>query len=138
VSAALVIQHASYYIFSSETCPAVLHFSTLSHKRHDFRENAVVHKMCVWFSLQLLSEIFLILRRNEPDMINLVFMWSTSYSCRILIKLVFSWRILEKFSKIKFHENPFNGSRSRVVHADGRTDRHDEANSRLKHYSEHP
>jgi hypothetical protein len=45
---------------------------------------------CVFlFSLQILSETFLILRRNEQDMIESVY-WSSSYSCPILIKLEFS------------------------------------------------
>jgi hypothetical protein len=50
-------------------------------------------------------------------------MWSARYSCQILIKLAFSRHIFEKFSNIKFHENP--SSRSRVVpcgHTEGPTD----------------
>ena len=42
--------------------------------------------------------------------------------------LEFSQQIFEKSSNIKFYENPPNGSR--VVPC-GRTDRHDEANSRF-------
>jgi len=36
------------------------------------------------------------------------------------MKLEFSRQIFEKYSNIKFHENPYSGSR--VVRADGRTD----------------
>jgi len=36
---------------------------------------------------------------------------STHYSCRILTKLEPSQQIFEKYSNIKFHENPSNGSR---------------------------
>ena len=40
-------------------------------------------------------------------------MKSTRYFCHILMALEFSRKIFEKFSNIKFHENPL--SRSRVV-----------------------
>ena len=115
--------------------PLLQYFSTLSHKRRDFRKKVTEHKMCVlilsttfvwnithskkrwkrydkkcnilkpndhfiifphylinstiferkiklletkcvfWFSLQLLSETFLILRRNERDMIKNLTIW---------------------------------------------------------------
>jgi hypothetical protein len=46
------------------------HFSTLSHKWHHLKKKEVnEYKMCVTFSLQLFSKTFLILRRNEQDMI---------------------------------------------------------------------
>jgi len=50
-------------------------------------------------------------------------MYSTCYSCQVLIKLVFSQQIFQKYPNIDFHENP--SSESRVVpcgRADGRTD----------------
>jgi hypothetical protein len=53
------------------------------------------YKMCVRFSLLLLSETFLILRRNEQDMITGLHV-KYPYSCQILIKLEFSGHILEK------------------------------------------
>ena len=43
-------------------CPAVLYFSILSHKRHDFWDRAIEHNMWLWFSLQLVCEIFHISR----------------------------------------------------------------------------
>jgi hypothetical protein len=47
-------------------------------------------------------------------------MSSSRYSCEILIKLQFSRQILEKYSNIKFNENP--SSESRVVPC-GETDK---------------
>jgi len=60
------------------------------------------------FSLQVLSEAFIIRERNEQDV---VFTLSTCYSCPILMKLEFSRRIFKKYSNIKFQENPSSGSR---------------------------
>jgi hypothetical protein len=50
-------------------------------------------------------------------------MKSVRYSCQILMNLEFSRYIVEKYSNIKFHENPCSGSR--VVprgQTDGQTD----------------
>jgi len=49
-----------------------------------------------WFSLQLLSENFLILRRNERDVIKNYTDFHVKYSCQILIKTEF---FLDRFSK---------------------------------------
>jgi len=55
---------------SSVACPALQYFSTLSLKRHDFREKKLLKKKCMfWFSVQLLFETFLILRRTQRDII---------------------------------------------------------------------
>ena len=65
LSQSLITQHAKrmyYIILSSVACPALQHFSTFSHKRHDFRggKKELLYQKCVfWFSLQLLSETFL-------------------------------------------------------------------------------
>jgi hypothetical protein len=55
----------------------------------------------------------------------------------MLTKLEFSRQVFEKYSNIKFHENPSSGSR--VVpcgQADGRTDGREEANSRSSKFCE--
>ena len=53
------------------------------------------------------------------------------------MKFEYSWDIFERYSNIKFHENPSPGSR--VVpcgQTDGRTDGNDEANSRFSEFWE--
>jgi len=52
-------------VFSSVTCTSLKYVSTIFHKRHVFRgEKIYWTKKCVfWFYLQILSEIFLILKR---------------------------------------------------------------------------
>jgi hypothetical protein len=87
---ALGIPHAMrmpHIMLSSVALPALQHFSTLSHKRHDFRgkKKPLLSIKCVLsFSAQLLSELFFSLRRNEPDMIINV-SWS---SCKVPVILV--------------------------------------------------
>jgi hypothetical protein len=94
-----------------------------------FRIKLLNTKRVFWFSLQLLSQTFLILRRTERYMIwN---MWSTRYSCHISIQLEFSWQVFEKYYNIEFHENPSSGSWVCSTRTDGQTDRHNEANSRF-------
>jgi len=61
VSVALVVQHATRLhcaILPSVACPALPYFSTLSHKRHDFRGGKKKFNIKLCFSLRLLSETF--------------------------------------------------------------------------------
>jgi hypothetical protein len=64
----------------------------------------------------------------------LFFMSSTPYCCQIVIKREFSGQIFEIYSNIKFNGNPSSGS---PVVPCGRTDRHEEANSRFLQFSHH-
>ena len=48
-------------------------FPTLSHKLHYFRKKSLNTKCVFWFSLQLLFETFLILRKTERDIIKNVY-----------------------------------------------------------------
>jgi len=126
------------------TCglPGPATFSTLSHKRHDFRKTLPNIKCVFRVSLQHLSEIFFILRTDGRDMIEKVY-W---YSCKVpgihvkcplfLSDFNENWisrQMFEKAPNIKFHENPSNGSQ--VVPC-GWTDRHDKAYSRFSQFCE--
>jgi hypothetical protein len=71
VFVALVIQHAMrmpHIIWLSVACQAVPCFSTLTHKRHDFRKIFMEHKMRLLIFSTVSSETFLILRGTERDM----------------------------------------------------------------------
>ena len=62
-------------------------------------------------------------------------MLTIRYSCQILMKLVFSLQIFEKYSNTKFHENP-SPVAAELFHADRQTDRLDEANNRFLQFCE--
>ena len=73
-------------------------------------EEKGIKRKCVFrFSLQLLSETFLILGRIQRDTILNVHRSSskkTRYYCQSLMKLEFSQQIFEKYSNFKFRKNP--------------------------------
>jgi hypothetical protein len=118
----------------SVASPALPHFPTLSHKRYNFRKKrSNCTKMCVFlFSLQLLSETFLILRRIQLHIIN-VFKYSTRYSCQSLMKLDFSRRLLFNY---QFYWKSVQWEPSCYMRSDWRTDSHDEAGSRFSQFCE--
>jgi hypothetical protein len=93
---------------------------------------------CVFsFSLSLLSETFLIPRRIQRDIIHVHKSSGKVPVTLILMKVELSRQIFEKYSNIKFKENPF--SWSRVVpcgRTDGQTYRHDEATSSFSQFCE--
>jgi len=104
-------------------CLALLYFSTLSHKRYDVRKKYIEHEMCfLIFSRRFARNIYHFKNnsaRYDRKCI-IIFMWSTRYSCQILMKLELSRQMFGKYSNLKFHENPFSGSR---VFPRGRTNR---------------
>jgi len=102
-------------VLLSVGCPALFHiFPHYLIKLHDFDKKLLNIKWVFWFSLQLLSETSLILRRTETDVMKSV----CRSSCKVtviffrLMKLEFPWKIFgKKYLNIKFHENPSSGSR---------------------------
>jgi hypothetical protein len=94
-------------------------------------------KRVFWFSLQLLSETYLILRRIHRDITNVIHVNSPLF----LSHFNQTW-ILSRFKKIiniKFHDNQSNGSRAVPCgRTDRQTDTHDEANSRFAHFTNAP
>ena len=93
-------------------CPTLQYFSTLSHKRHDFRKKLLPNIKCVFsFSLQLLSQTFFTLRKTERDVIVNVY-WSLCKVPFILVRFQCKLNFLDLFSKKKrniFRENPSSG-----------------------------
>jgi hypothetical protein len=81
VFVALSIEHAKRM---PHLLPVRLHhILPHSHKRHGFRTSDIENKMCVLIFLDLLSEIFLILRGSERDVINV-----DGSSCEVRVILV--------------------------------------------------
>ena len=105
-----------------------------------FRKKSLNIKRVFWFSLQLLFETFLIVRKSQRDIaINVkslhvkypLFLWDFNETW------IFSTPFRKKSSKIRFYQNPSSGSR--VVpcgQTDRCTDRHDEVNSRFSLFCE--
>jgi len=120
VSVALVIQRATRMrrvIASSVACPALLYFSTLSHKRHDFRKRLIENKMCFDFSTTTVWNICHYKKKWGKYYHKCIQVkYGTRYSCRVLMALEISRQIFEKkkkknkYSDIKFKENPSSTS----------------------------
>jgi len=95
-------------ILSSVACPALPYFFHIISQTARFSAGRDYWTQNVfWFSLQLLSETFLILRRNGRDIITN----AHRPSCKIPVVIVrFSWNLnfLNRFSKTT-HENPSSG-----------------------------
>jgi len=124
VSVDLFIQHAErirHIVLSSVACPAVHYFSTLSHKRHHFRKSYWPLNL-LWFSLKLLSEIVLILKRTEPEI------FINAHRCSfkvpaILVRFYWNWDFLDRFSKNNEISNFMNIFPAEAELFSGRTDR---------------
>ena len=83
---------------------------------HYVRDSLVLNIKCViWFSLQLLYETFLILRRTQRYTVIV----AHTYSCKGLVVtfIRFQWNsnildIFQKYSNTKFHQNPSSKERT--------------------------
>jgi hypothetical protein len=117
--------------------------------RHYLINDTIFGKKSYWtrsmclFSLQLLSETFLILRRIQRDIVINVkasLCKVLLHSRRTLMKLEFSWQIFEKSWNIKYNQNPSSGSRVVPCGGEGRgvgradAHAHDEANTRFQQF----
>jgi len=95
-------------------------------------KKSIEHKMCVLTFLQIWSEIFLIPRRNERDIIINVH----RSACKVPIIVVRFYSNLNSLNRFTNNSEISNIIKIRPVRAesmrtDGRTDRHDEAKSRF-------
>ena len=123
VSVALVIQHAMRHIVICG-CSALRHFFPHYLTNGTIFGKQLLKIKCVfWFCLQLLSETFLILRRNKRDIAINVHM----ASCKVSVILVrFSWDLnfLDRLSKNSQIQNfmIIRPVGAELFHADRRTD----------------
>jgi hypothetical protein len=119
--------------------PALPYFPTLSHKRHDLKKILLNIKPVFWFSLQLLSETFLIPRKIQRDFIINVHRSSRKLP---IILVTCQWNLhfldgcLKNFHILNFIKIPPVGAE--FFHMDRRTDRYDEANCLFYNFAKAP
>jgi hypothetical protein len=124
-------------ILSSVACPDYLINDTI------FGNKKLLNICVFWFSLQLLSEIFLSLRRNERDMIISVY-WSSCKMSVILAKFKRNLNFIDRFSRYMQISNftKIHSVGAELFHVDVHSDRHDDpvtirnfAKASIKHYT---
>ena len=101
---------------SSLASPPLQQFSTSFHNLHDFRNKVIEYKVWVLiFSTNFVRNISQCKKKLAiyDQKCVFEFMYSTPYNCQILIKLEFSRPVFERYTNIKFHENP--SSESRII-----------------------
>jgi hypothetical protein len=110
-------------VFSSVGCPALKYFFHFTRKRYDFRKKFFLTiKSVLWFSLQLLSEKILILKKNWTKWWKMYI--SPHVQCPIiLVRFLWNLIFLDRFSK-NIQISNFLKMRAvgTLLHADGRTD----------------
>jgi hypothetical protein len=126
--------HAPYYLWPAALYNVFLHYLINGKKK----KKKVLNTKCVfWFSLQFLSETFLIIRRNEWDMIKKVY----RSSCKVPVIRVRLWWKLDFLDKFPKNPKILNVMKippveAEFFHANRRTERRDEANSRFSQFCE--
>ena len=135
VFVALGIQHAMrmrHILLSTVASPALQYCYTLSHTEHD-------HKMCVL----IFFASFIWNSYNSKNnwawhyhKCTSVFMWSTDYSCQIILKLKFSRQSFEESQKKKNQIlwKSVQWEPSCSTRTDKRTDKHGEASFRFPQF----
>jgi len=129
VYVALGIQHAKcmLHIITCGLTRSTRFFHIFSQTTKDFRKTLLNVKCVSQVSLQLLSETFFILRRVKRDIKNVnesSCKVSFTYSCPILIKIVFSRQIFKNTQISNYMKIHPVGTE--LFHADGQTDRRKE------------
>jgi len=115
-------------MLSSLACLAVPHLIHISYKRYDFSDKKVIKKSVFRFSLQLLSQTFLILRRIQREVVIIIHMFSSKVDLRIFIV-----KFLDRVFRNPQISNDLKISLvgNEVLQTSRRNDRHDEANDRF-------
>jgi hypothetical protein len=114
-------------MLSSVGSSALPYFSTLFHKRGDFEKINLLNTKCMlWFSLQLLSEMFLILRIGR-NMIKIYTGFHVQYSL-FLSDFNETWIIYTDFPEVFRYKTSWESVKWEP-RCCGPTDGHDEVNS---------
>jgi len=125
------MQSACATLHCHVACLALPYVFTLSHKRYDFPgKKKLLDIKCVLIFYTYLGWKISHYKKNSAKYCHKctkVFTYSSGYSYRISIKLPFYGKTFEKYSNIKFHDNPSSGSR--FVPCGRKQDRHGAANS---------
>ena len=128
--------------FSEQYCllwPVRLYdiFCTLSHNWHDFRKRVSEQKMCVLILPTNSVWKFSHPEKNSGRYIRIcteVFMYSTRYSCHILMKIEFSCQIFKKIRNYQILWKSLSWKLSCCMRADRQAGRRDKANSRFSRF----
>jgi len=96
-------------------------FSTLTHKRNDFREKLLNKEFTFWFSLQFSSKTFLILRKIQRDIITEIHR-SSRKVVATLVRFNETWNFSTDFRKISKYQISRNPSTLSQVVTYGQTD----------------